>query len=104
MKRILITCTALALLGTALLASRHGETVTNDLTVRIDDALHDLESVHAPIPHAALHAKALEILQGRIVAKDNGDDSGLVKANAAACVAFEKAPMDRVNCAKEGAR
>ena len=43
MKKFLITCTAIACLGLALAASRHGESVTNDLTVRIDDALHALE-------------------------------------------------------------
>ena len=69
MKKILITCAAFAALGLALAASRNG--AADSVTERIDHAIHALEQVHAPIPHEALHAKALEILRGRTVAKDD---------------------------------
>ena len=110
-KRVLITCTALAALGLALAASQNG--VADSVTTRIDNAIHDLEKVHAPIPHEALHAKALEILRGRTVAKEDstedcvavigesrcqGDVDAYAKAEA--CVVFDKAPMHRVNCNK----
>ena len=96
MKRILITTTALAALGLAFIASTNGETVTE----RIDNAVHDLEKAHAPIPHEALHARALEILRGRTVAADEVKADADAYAKAEACVAFEKAPMHRVNCNK----
>ena len=77
MKRVLLTCTALACLGLALAASRNGKaTLTSKTTVteRIDNAFSDLSKSQAPIPHADLHAKALEILRERTVAKDEDED------------------------------
>ena len=70
MKRVLITCTAIAVLGLALAASRR-QSIADSITVRIDNAFHDLARAGAPIPHEALHAKALEILRGRTVAEDD---------------------------------
>ena len=108
MKRILITTTALACLGLAFAASRNG--AADSVTVRIDDALHDLERVHAPIPHAALHNKALEILRGR------SDESKAVAVNED-CVAVigqsrcadvpvvaESVPLPRSDPRKEGVK
>ena len=90
-KRILITCTALAALGLALAASQNG--VAETLTTRIDNAIHDLEKVHAPIPHAALHNRALEILRSRplTVAKDD-------EPNIDPCIAFTKTTMQKTTC------
>lgn len=88
MKRILITTTALALLGMAFIASRHGEPT---LTARIDDAVHDLEKAQAPIPHVVLHAKALEILQARTVAAGE-------EPNLDPCIAFDKKPIAEGPC------
>jgi len=91
-KRVLITCTAFAALGLALAASSNGITA-DSVTVRIDNALHDLEKVHAPIPHEALHAKALEILRGRTVAADEVNP-----LNVDPCVAFTKTTMEKTTC------
>ena len=74
MKRVLLTCTALACLGLALAASRSGKTTLTGkptVTERIDNAFSDLTKTHAPIPHAQLHARALELLRERTVAKDD---------------------------------
>jgi hypothetical protein len=71
MKRVLLTCTALACLGLALAASRNSYTVTE----RIDNAFTDLSKTQAPIPHATLHAKALAILRDRTVAKDDSPEN-----------------------------
>jgi hypothetical protein len=105
-KRILITCTAIAALGLALAASRNGVTA-DSVTVRIDNAIHDLEKVHAPIPHTALHAKALEILRGRVVASEDNDlpNSQLARDLGAeelerleSCIAFKKTPLEYSTC------
>ena len=69
MKRVLQTCLALACLGLGLALSTGHK--SENLTTRIDDAIHDLEQVKPAIPHAALHARALEILRERTVAKDD---------------------------------
>ena len=66
--------------STALTSLRNLD-ATDSATMRIDNALHDLEKMHAPIPHEALHAKALEILRGRTVA---ADDEATVNADAKA--------------------
>lgn len=88
-KRVLIACTAFAALGLAFAASRNGDT----LTTRIDTAIHDLEKAHAPIPHAALHARALDILHSMTltVAKDD-------EPNLDPCIAFDKKPIAQGPC------
>jgi len=55
------------------------------------------------IPHEKLHAKALEILRGNTVAKDevqqgevNADDD--THAEAKACLAFKKTSMEHTTC------
>ena len=90
-KRILIACTAFAALGLALAASQKG--VADSVTTRIDTAIHDLEKAHAPIPHAALHNRALEILRERplTVAKDD-------EPNIDPCIAFTKTTMQKTTC------
>ena len=69
------------------------------LPERIDNANADLMTVQAPIPHVQLHARALEILRGMTVAKDDEVTAdAAARAAADACVAFEPSPMDRVTC------
>ena len=102
MKRVLLTCTALACLGLALAASRNGETTT--VATRIDNAFSDLSKVQAPIPHLKLHAKALELLNTRVVAADE-ESSKLARdlgaddlARIESCVTFSKTTLERTNC------
>ena len=99
MKRILITTTALAVLGLALAVSRNVET-KDSLTVSINSAFHDLAKATAPIPHEALHAKALEILRGRTIAKDESPSFADLE-RVENCVAFVKTTMEKVNCVKQ---
>ena len=67
MKRVLITCTAIAAVGLALAARGNGDT----LTAHIDAAHSDLAKAQAPIPHQQLHAHALEILRSITQAADD---------------------------------
>jgi hypothetical protein len=98
-KKVLIACTAFAALGLALAASRNDGV---SVTTRIDNAIHDLEKVATPIPHEALHAKALEILRGRTVAQDDSQMARDLGADDLArienCVAFSKTAMDKTTC------
>jgi len=94
MKRVLITCTAIAAVGLALAARGNGDT----LTAHIDAAHSDLAKTQAPIPQQ-LHAHALEILRSITQAADDKVMAdATARAEAKACVAFEKAARDQVNC------
>ena len=86
MKRVLITCTAIAAVGLALAARGNGDT----LTAHIDAAHSDLAKTQAPIPQQ-LHAHALEILRGRTVAADE-------ETTLDPCIAFTKESMSKVTC------
>ena len=95
MKRVLITCTAIAAVGLALAARGNGDT----LTAHIDAAHSDLAKAQAPIPHHQLQAHALEILRSITQAADDKVMAdATARAEAKACVAFEKAARDQVNC------
>ena len=103
MKRVLLTCTATRLSRSGALRQpqRQGYlTGKPTVTERIDNAFTDLsKTVQAPIPHAALHARALEILRERTVAKDDGPSFDEL-ARVDNCVAFVKTTMEKVNCVK----
>ena len=93
--RILAALAVAGLLAVGFAVSRNEPT----LTERIDNANADLMTTQAPIPHVQLRARALEILRGMTVAKDDEVTAdAAARAAAEACVAFEKSPMDQVTC------
>jgi hypothetical protein len=69
------------------------------LTERIDNANADLMKAQAPIPPEKLHAKGLEILRTRMVAKEDETTSDNdAHAAAEACVVFKKTPLELTTC------
>ena len=94
--KIVIVAAVGSLLATALATSAEIEPNFDD---RWTSANNDLMKAQPAIPYAQLHAKALEILRGRILASDEAVTADAeAKADAEVCVVFEKTTLEQTQC------